>query len=101
MKQELTGRWRTARILVTLYVTLALGQVLAQAVAVPGAVDSGLIFDLLGTANAVEVTVSEEIDHVFLVAVHQGEIVMDAGREVTEDVHTVTFSAGALMAVRD
>ena len=89
------------RILVTLYVTLALGQVLAQAVAVPGAVDSGLIFDLLGTANAVEVTVSEEIDHVFLVAVHQGEIVMDAGREVTEDVHTVKFSAGVLMAVRD
>lgn len=84
-----------------LLVALALGNVLAQATATPRAPNPSMIFDLLGTANAVEVRLSGEVRHVFVIAVREGDVVLRADREASAGAATVAVTAGALNEAMD
>lgn len=86
---------------VALLTLVFLGHVLAQATATPRATDPSLIFDLLGTVNTIEVSLPEEVRHVFVIAMHEGEVVLDADREATAKTATVAVTAGALVQVTD
>ena len=89
------------RLLVAVLASLVLGQALAQATATPRATDPSLIFDLLGTINTIEVSLPDEVRHVFVIAMHEGEVVLTADREATAETATVAVSAGALVEVVD
>lgn len=84
------------RAMTALLAALALGSVAAQSTATPRATSPGLIFDLLGTVNTVEVSLSEEVRHVFVIAVRERDVVLRADREATADTASVAITAGAL-----
>ena len=66
------------------FVALALGSTYAQALATPGETDPSLIFALLGTAKTLGIQVPEDVEHLFVHVMYQGESVLSDDRPVTE-----------------
>ena len=89
------------RTLFALVAVLGLGHSLAQVSATSHAINPGLIFDLLGTANAVKVGLSGEVRHVFVAGIRKGEVLVDAARVVSAESDRLVATAGALTGVLD
>lgn len=82
-----------------LLVGLAFGLAAAQAPATPGSASTDLLFNLLGTANTINIEVPAAAQHLYLAAVLDGETILAHDRSLTErrgQTLTATVTAGAL-----
>lgn len=71
----------------------------AQAPATPRATSTNLLFQLLGTANTIEIAVPAEAQHLYLTGMLNGEAVLTHDRSLTErrgGVLNAVVTAGAL-----
>lgn len=92
------------RRLVISLLGLALGCAAAQAPATPRTVNPDLIFALLGSANTIAIDVPEGVQHLYLAAMLDGEVVLEDDRALTTrrgGELTATITAGALGPAND
>lgn len=83
---------------------LALSLAVAQAPATPRTVNPDLIFALLGSANTIAIDVPEGVQHLYLAAMLDGEVVLEDDRALTTRQGgelTATITAGALGPAND